>query len=256
VLQSSLLAEVPVFGDEGLKGELPVLEYPASASAEAFRFAATALDLRKVRNGESDTSPTREPNTYLITSPGPQEGKTVVTANLALAAARKGRSVLAIDADFGHQRLTDLLRGDHEPGPGMTDIVEIGLDLVSGTFSLGPPGPLDLMSRGTRRTNAPDFFSLPAFQAFVAKVAQLYDVILIDGPPMLHVAYASILAQYVDRVLIVTRHGGSVARLEDLAQRLDLVGTPLAGYVYNGAPLRYEMTLTEGSLKDVLGERN
>ena len=71
---------------------------------------------------------------------------------------------------------------------------------------------------------------------------------------MLHVAYASILAQYVDRVLVVTRHGGSVTRLEDLAQRLDLIGTPLAGYVYNGAPLRYEMTLTEGSLKDVLGE--
>ena len=137
----------------------------------------------------------------------------------------------------------------------MTDIVESGLDLVSGTFSLGPPGPLDLMSRGTRRTNAPDFFSLPATHAFLAKVALLYDVVLIDGPPMLHVAYSSILAQYVDRVVVVARHGTSVTRLEDLSQRLDLVGTPLAGYIYNGAPLRYEMTRTTGSLANALGER-
>lgn len=254
LLQTSMLAEIPVFGDEGLRTELPVLEYPASASAEAFRFVATALDLPGRQDPDQQSLDARQPHTYLVTSPGPKEGKTVLTANLALAAARKGKSVLAIDADFGNQRLSSLLRGEHDEGPGLTEVVEAGLDIVSGTFSLGPPGPLDLMSRGKQRTNAPDFFSLPATQAFIAKVGHLYDIVLIDGPPMLHVAYASILAQYVDRVIVVTQHGGSVNRLEDMAQRLDLVGTPLAGYVYNGAPLRYEMTLTEGSLKDVLGE--
>ncbi|MEA2000277.1 MAG: hypothetical protein U9N84_00090, partial [Actinomycetota bacterium] len=253
VLQTSLLAEVPVFGDEGIRSELPVLEHPASASAEAFRFAATAIEIRGRRGPDEDAPQPPQQHTYLITSPGPQEGKTVLTANLALAAARKGRRVLAIDADFGNQRLSELLRGEHEPGPGFTEVVETGLDLSSATFSLGPPGPLDLISRGERPTNAPDFFSLPATRAFMAKVSHLYDIVLVDCPPMLHIAYASILAQYVDRIIVVTQHGGSVTRLEDMAQRLDLIGTPLAGYVYNGAPLRYEMTLTEGSLKDVLG---
>jgi Mrp family chromosome partitioning ATPase len=254
VLKTSLLAEIPIFGDEGISSELPVLEYPTSASAESFRFAATALDLSVRRLGESEVSRASNPHTYLVTSPGPQEGKTVLTANLALAAARKGRSVLVIDADFGNQRLSELLRGEHMDGPGITEVVESGLDLATGTFSLGPPGPLDVMSRGKRPTNGPDFFSLPATHAFIAKVGKLYDIVLIDGPPMLHVAYTSILAQYVGYVVVVTRHGGSVTRLEDLAQRLELVGTPLAGYVYNGAPLRYEMTLTDGSLRDVLGE--
>ena len=55
------------------------------------------------------------------------------------------------------------------------------------------------------------------------------------------------------RVVAVVLHGSNMKRLEDLAQRLELIGTPLAGYVYNAAPLRFEMTLSEGSLKDVLG---
>lgn len=255
ILQTPLLAEVPIFGEEGIKSELPILEYPASASAEAFRFAATALELQEQRTENPDLPRLPRSHTLLITSAGPSEGKTVVTANLALAAARKGHSVLAIDADFGNQRLSELLRdNDGRDDPGLTEVVEAGLDLDAATFSLGEPGPLQLLSRGNRPTNAPDFFSLPATSAFIAKVGGLFDLVLIDGPPMLHIAYASLLAQYVDRIVVVTRHGGSVSHIEDLAQRLDLVGTPLVGYVYNGAPLRYEMMLTEGSLKDVLGE--
>jgi Mrp family chromosome partitioning ATPase len=251
VLRTSLLAEIPIFGDEGIQSAIPVLEYPASASAEAFRFAATALDVQRVRPSGSEAESRGQ--VVLVTSAGPLEGKTVLAANLALAAARKGRSVLAIDADFGNQQLSGLLAGDREPGPGLTEVVEAGLDLRSGVFSLGPPGPLDLMSRGRQPTSAPDFFSLPATRAFLERVGLLYDLVIIDGPPMLHVAYASILAQSVEAVVVVTRHGGSVRRIEDLAQRLELIGTPVAGYVYNGAPLRYEMTLTEGSLGNVLG---
>ena len=255
MLETSLLAEIPVFGDEGLRTELPVLEHPSSASAEAFRFAATALELSSQQDRSVGGEPARETHTFLVTSAGPQEGKTIMTANLALAAARKGRSVLAIDADFGNQRLSELLHGEIVEGPGITEVVEAGLDIISGTYSLGEPGPLHLMSRGQRSTNAPDFFSLPATAAFIGSLGRLYDMVFIDGPPMLHGAYASILARQVDRVIVVARHGGSVSRLEDLAQRLDLISTPMAGYLYNGAPLRQEMTLTDGSLKDVLGAR-
>jgi Mrp family chromosome partitioning ATPase/NTP pyrophosphatase (non-canonical NTP hydrolase) len=256
VLETSMLAEIPVFGDEGIRSELPVIDHPGSASAEAFRFVATALDLsrRSAMTAEEGSPAARIPSTYLVTSSGPLEGKTTLIANLALAAARKGHNVLAIDADFGNQSLTELLLDGAVPSAGITEAVEAGLDLASATHSLDTADHLHLLSRGRRPTNAPDFFSLPSTEAFLRKVGELYDMVLIDGPPLLHIAYASILAQLVDQVVVVTRHGGSVARLEDLAQRLDLVGTPLAGYVYNGAPLRYEMTLTDGSLLDVLGQ--
>lgn len=255
ILHTKLLAEIPHFFEDKVTSDVPVSAHPASVTAEAFRFAATSLDLEltqseKVTGGQADSA-----HTFLVTSPGPGDGKTVLAANLALAAARKGRSVLAIDADFGNQRLTELLGGAAADAPGLTEVVEAGLPLHSATVSAGPPGAtLSLLSRGQRRVTAPDFFSLPAASAFIREVGELYDIVLIDGPPMLHVAYASALALDCDRVIAVVRHSAHMRQIEDLSQRLDMIGTPLAGYVYNAAPLRKEMTLTEGSLKDVLGD--
>jgi tyrosine-protein kinase Etk/Wzc len=254
ILHSALLAEIPIFGEEGITSEVPVLDYPASVSAETFRFAATALDLQLARAGDKRGRNNDSVQTFLVASAGPGDGKTLLTANLASAAARKGRTVLAIDADFGNQRLTEILRPDGPDGPGITEVVETNLDLAEATIPLGPSGTLDLLSRGLRQATAPDFFSLPATKAFIENVGTHYDIVLIDGPPMLHVAYASALARYVDRVVVVVRHDSAVKQVEDLAQRLDLIGTPLAGYVYNAAPLQYSRTLTGGSLHDVLGD--
>lgn len=254
ILRAPLLAEIPNFHDELVPPPLPALHNAQSASAEAFRFAATSLDFQIERMADASDVIADSPSTFLVTSATQGEGKTVTVANVAIAAARKGRRVLAIDADFGNQMLTEILRGSAPNGPGITEVVEAGLDLREAIYSLGPPGPLDLLSRGSRPGTAPDFFSLPATRALIHRMGDEYDVVLIDGPPMLQVAYASTLARYVDRVITVVPHGGSVSRIEDLAQRLELIGTPLAGYVYNGAPLRPDMTVSMGSLRDVMGE--
>ena len=252
VLRTELLAEVPHFKEDGVKTDLPVADHAASVTAEAYRFAATTLDLQ-ITEHEFEGRGAEPVHTFLITSASPGDGKTVLVANLALAAARKGRNVLVIDADFGYQRLTELLTGSTSNGPGITEVVEAGHDLDSAIVRVNHPGNLDLLSRGQRKVTAPDFFSLPATKAFITRVGDYYDLVLIDGPPMLHIAYASTIATYVHRVVTVVPHHSNIKQLEDLAQRLDLIGTPLAGYVYNAAPLRFEMTLTEGSLKDVLG---
>jgi tyrosine-protein kinase Etk/Wzc len=252
ILRTELLAEVPHFKEDRVKTDLPVADHPASVTAEAYRFAATTLDLQ-ITEHEFEGRGAEPVHSFLITSASPGDGKTVLVANLALAAARKGRNVLVIDADFGYQRLTELLTGEPSNGPGITEVVEAGFDLDSAIKRVDHPGNLDLLSRGQRKVTAPDFFSLPATKAFINRVGDYYDLVLIDGPPMLHIAYASTLATYVHRVVTVVQHNSNIKQLEDLAQRLDLIGTPLAGYVYNAAPLRFEMTLSEGSLKDVLG---
>ena len=69
-----------------------------------------------------------------------------------------------------------------------------------------------------------------------------YDLVLIDAPSLLEVAYVSTLVGMVDKVLIVVAHDSSVLDVKELQDRLDLIGTPTAGYVYNFAPLRTEFS--------------
>lgn len=82
-----------------------------------------------------------------------------------------------------------------------------------------------------------------------------YDLVVIDTPPPLRVAYASTLVRHADVVLVVAPRGGSITAYQDLRDRLKLTGTPTIGYVYTKAPLRSEMTRSEGSLKEPTGIR-
>ncbi len=253
ILQAPLVASVPNFRLEGINAVLPVRHAPRSASAEAFRFAAAALGLP--RSSPQDRPMAGAKNAVMVTSASAGDGKTIVAVNTALAAAREGKRVLLIDADFGNQAATELLAPEIRPERGMTEVVETGTALtdaiipIEGTESTG----LHLLPRGRRQTTAPEFFRLPATREFLTKIQKYYDLVLLDAPPILQVAYSSTVAGMVDKILVVVRHHGPAAELEDLQDRLEFIGTPTIGYVYNLAPLRYEMTRTEGSMKDVLG---
>jgi Mrp family chromosome partitioning ATPase len=252
VLAAPLIAEVPNFRQEGIRTSLPVRTHPRSASAESFRFAAAALDLSRSNPVGSLLA---EGKLVIVTSAGVADGKSVIAANTALAAAREGKRVLLIDVDFGSQAATEMLT-DARPESGLTEVVETGTSLseavvpIEGSDTAG----LHLLARGWRATSAPEFFRNPATRDFFHQIQEFYDLILLDAPPLLTVAYASTLAGMVDKVLVVTRHNGPATALEELHDRLGLIGTPTVGYVYNLAPLRLDISRNEGSMRDVLGQ--
>lgn len=261
ILGAPFLGEVPDFRDEGIKGKLPIQAVPTSASAEAFRFVAAALsvqlghrDSERPPGGAKPISDRRPVRLLVMVSARLGDGKTVVAVNTALASARQGNRVLVIDADFGNQRLTTLLSGD-QLGPGLTELVYRGRQLadVVQVVDLSGGATIDLLSRGQEAVTAPELFGSPAVQDFFASVREEYDLVLIDAPPLLQVAYASTVVRLADRALVVVPHRGDVRAAKELAERLALLGTEAAGYVYNRAPLRVDMTRSEGSLKDVLG---
>jgi Mrp family chromosome partitioning ATPase/uncharacterized protein involved in exopolysaccharide biosynthesis len=244
VLAAPLLAEVPIFSDEGIKSPLPVRTARLSAAAEAFRFAAAAIDIQ----GANISS-------LMAVSPTLGDGKTTVVANTAMAAAREGNRVLVVDADFGDQALSRLLLGEVEARRGLTELVEMGLDPsdVLEVISLGEDASLGLIGRGRLPVTAANFFRSAGAQDFFTKVRQQFDLVLIDAPPLLQVAYASTVARYADAALVVVAHEGDVQELQELAARLAFIGTPTAGYIYNFAPLRPEMIASQGSLRNILG---
>jgi Mrp family chromosome partitioning ATPase/uncharacterized protein involved in exopolysaccharide biosynthesis len=254
VLNARLLADVPNFKEERLDTALPVTNAPTSAAAEAFRFVSASISLQQLWPANEDGN--KNFKTVIAVSAGLFEGKTVISANTALAAAREGHRVLVVDADFGNQQLTELLIGSDMPLVGMTDVTAGNVTLQNAVVDLSHDGngTIHLLSRGTVSVQAPDFFASTDTKALFASLSEIYDLVIIDSPPLLRVAYATTLARLADRAMVVVAHGEDTHSVEELREQMDLVGIPSLGYVYNFAPLRSEMTTSAGSMADTLGE--
>ena len=248
ILGAPLLADIPDFAEEGLKTRLPVRESPRSAAAEAFRFATASLELKLA---------SQQAKSMIVISATLGMGKSTLLANLALAAAREGNRVLLVDADFGNQDLTALLTGSASTATeGLTDVISIGLPFTQAIRSIdvGADGVLSLLSRGRQPVVAADLLRSPKVKQLFDTVREEFDLVLVDAPPLLQVAYASTLAAYVDGALVIVGHGESAAMIEETRNRLSLIGATVFGYVYNRSPLRREMTVSEGSMTDILGD--
>lgn len=235
VLNVPALAIVPDFSKERLESRLPARDAPASASAESFRFLTVAID-RKHLPGQRHRS-------VAIVSATVGEGKTTVVANTALAAAREGLNVLVFDADIGKADLTSLLLNRQTSGTtglGLTDIVVGGQPFENAVNIVNVRNGPDLSVLGFGRTHVDpiSFFRSAETKAALASVTARFDLLLIDIPPVLHVAYATPLFSFVDDVVVVVMHGGDSAQLSETRDRLDLLGVAPSGYVYNRAPLR------------------
>lgn len=248
ILGTRMLADVPDFDLESLESVVPVRDHPRSAAAEAYRFAATSV---------AAGARAHDIKSILVVSATLGHGKTTTVVNMAIAAAVHGRRVLVLDCDFGNQESSRLLLGDtHMRDPGVTDVIDgtAALREAAHRVDLGDGTWIWVMPRGTRPTLAASAFQSAEARRLFDDVVAGFDLIVVDGPPLLQVAYASILAELVQGLVVVAEHGGRQSELVDLKDRLELIGTPVLGYVYNRSPLRREMTMSEGSMMDILGD--
>lgn len=245
-LSISYLGEVPEFGHSA--GSIPVRDDPRGLAAEGFRFVAAAVQLRAERH---------EVTSVMFVSAHVGDGKSTVVANTAMAAARSGRSVLVIDADFGHQATTRLLTGDVPLQAGLTELVagKLTLDEAAAEVEVSSGVSFDLLSRGVLPVVAPDFFSGQQVRSVLIQLETVYDLVLIDGPPLMQVAYASNLVQMAGATVVVLSHDSTVRAAEELVGRLAFLEANVLGYVYNRAPRRAGIDETGGSMKDILGDR-
>lgn len=248
VLGAPLLADVPDFELEGLDSNVPIRDHPRSAAAEAYRFAAASAEVSARARGA---------RLLFVVSSTIGHGKTTSAVNMAIASAIHGRNVLVVDSDFGNQQASRLLVGqDHARLVGITDVIaEVAtLEDALHRVDLGEGVAVSLMPRGTRPSLASSALQSKAASDIFTEVAENFDLVFIDGPPLLQVAYASTLAEHAQGLIVVIEHEGRQSEVADLADRLELIGTPVIGYVYNRSPLRREMTMTEGSMMDILGD--
>lgn len=198
---------VPVIGQipfvRGKKGARPnVRDGENRDAAEAFRALRANLQYLAVQ------SPLR---TLLVTSAAPEQGKTTVTAHLAVAIGRSGATTVAVDADLRRPQLVEAL-GARASGPGLTGALVgagaledslLDVDLPGGEGSA--EGHVAFLPSGPLPPNPSELVSSVQMKQLLERLTELYDYVLIDSPPMLLVADALELARLVDGVVLVVR---------------------------------------------------
>ncbi|MGC2331964.1 MAG: CpsD/CapB family tyrosine-protein kinase [Candidatus Acidiferrales bacterium] len=204
---------------------LNVFFNPALSPNGAEQFRTLRSRLYQLRG----TQPLR---TLLITSSVPAEGKTFVTSNLAQAIVRQpDRRALIIDADLRRARLHVPLGAPS--GPGLTDYLRGAADEIS-ILQHGHEGNLCFIPGGVEVTNPSELLSNGRLKKLLDRLAPLFDWVLLDSPPCLPVADASILADLCDGVLLVVKAASTPL---ELAQRAcqELNGRNVVGVVLNAA---------------------
>jgi tyrosine-protein kinase Etk/Wzc len=162
---------------------------PKSPPVEAFRALRTALHYAAAREGRK---------ILMVTSSFPNEGKTTVSANLAVVLAQTGARVLLLGCDLRRPGLYDMFG---TPGtPGLSDLlIENAKDYVHRI----PNSTLDLISAGTVPPNPAELLGSDRMKKFLDFIRKHYDHVVIDAPPVLPVTDAQVLASLVDDILIV-----------------------------------------------------
>src|SRR5882757_4608791 len=208
--------------------ELATWKRKPSLVAECARTTLTSILLPN-ENGEG-------PQVIVITSPCPGDGKTTVACNLSIAVAEIGRKVLLIEGDLRRPRLntvfgvgnnwglSDVLRAD-DPLEEVSVAKLVRETEVSGLYLL--PG-------GSCGVTPSNLFYSPRMAALLKRLRAEFDMILMDAPPMIHLADARVLGHLSDGVVLVIRSGQTTTESAlSVCQRFAEDGTRVLGTILN-----------------------
>ncbi len=213
-------------GDAKTKGQ-GILQFPFSQSAEAVRSIRTAITFGMPGGVRS----------ILVTSPGPGDGKSTLVSNLGIAMAQAGQKTLIIDADFRQPQQHNIfgLASD----VGLSDMLKNGQDIQKYILKSGVVDGLDIIVTGLIPSHPSEVLNNAKFPQMIQKLSALYDMILLDSPPMMAVTDSLVLAALSDLTLLVVRSEKTDRRMAaGTRESLAGVGARVFGAVVNGLPAR------------------
>lgn len=224
-----------------------------AARTEAFRLLRTNLQFIDLDH---------QPRCLVISSAVPGEGKTMTSTNLAVALAQTGRNTLIIDADLRRPRVATTLGLD--PAIGLTTAL-VGKTEIHDAIQVHEASGLHVLASGAKPPNPTEILQSKITHDLIRRLRSSYDMVIIDAPPLLPVADASVLAKLADGVIIVVRHAKTTKdQVNEAINRLNQVGARLYGVVVNMVAKRavgsyyyyyYEETAPTGRGKGSSGGR-
>ena len=199
-----------------------------TAAAEAYRVLRTNLQFAAVG---------RPLRTLLVTSPAPSEGKSLTVANLAVALAEVGRSVIAVDTDLRRPRLHKLFGVPNNAG--VTTALLAEQPSLDGLLQAGPVPGLRILTSGPLPPNPAALLGSEPMHALLALLGKEADMLVLDSPPTVGLSDTPVLASQTDGVLLVLDVGMTRREVARRAvETLQHVKAPIVGALLNRVPTR------------------
>ena len=172
---------------------------------------------------------------FAVTSAKPGEGKTLVASNLAVSMALAGRRVLLVDADLRRPRLHDVFNVSRSPG--LANVITGTSRPSEGLAESGIKG-LFILPAGAGAGTPADLLDSERLDQLLQSFRQVFDVVILDCPPVMAVSDASIVANAATSVLVVVAAGSTNPEVAQAAlERLTSVKARVVGVVLNKANL-------------------
>ncbi len=222
----AVIGMVPAVAGWKNTGETRVvsLEEPSSPAAEAYRALRTSIQFLAFY---------RSLRLLQVTSPSASEGKTTTVANLAVALARSGQSVILVSCDLRRPRLHEFFSLQNRVG--FTSVLLGQAQLPSALQTVPTQERLRVLASGPLPPNPSELLASSRAAELLAALQAQADMVILDCPPVLPVTDSAVLSASVDGTLLVASagltSGKQVARAVELLRQVD---APLLGTVLNG----------------------
>lgn len=197
---------------------------PQSPISEQYRTIRTTIDFKMADQGIKS---------FLVSSSGAAEGKSTASANIAVAFAQQGKKVLLIDGDLRKPTVNITFKVQNRVG--LTNILMHQSSIEDAIQGTRLSENLTIITSGPIPPNPSELLASSAMKNLIDSVSDLFDVVLIDTPPLSAVTDAQILSSYVGGVVLVVR--AYETKKESLAKTkkiLEQVNANILGVVLHG----------------------
>lgn len=193
------------------------------SALEPYRIARTTLDYMGRK---------RPLRSLLITSANPSEGKSTTAANLSLVLAQGGKHVVIVDADLRKPSLHQLFDVDNTRG--LTNVLRHQSLGIAEVLQQTKLKNLAIITSGPLPPNPVEMLSSSRFHDVLTTLMETYDIVVMDGPPLLGMADALVLSASVDgAVFVVDVSRTSTFTVQQALQSARTGGVPLLGVIAN-----------------------
>lgn len=220
-----LAAKLPLIGDIGNGSPDHGILINDHILGEAFR---------RLRTNVFSPSQHQEYRSFLITSPVPDDGRSTITANLAIITGQSGRRVVVVDADLRNPMQHTIFKVENEVG--LNDVLIAGTPLENAVQATAFQN-VDILPSGATPLN-PEALDSAEMKSVINRLSNKYDAVLIDAHSSFSVTDPAVIAPKVDSVLLVLRYGWDRKEvLQATLNHMELVNANILGIVANRTQL-------------------